>query len=106
MLLPCYSQFVWLEFDSLMNKPVVILSLCRCKYLYLLFDDSFVVNRNYIFTTEGHPLPILSSWHERLPEAYIPSNWTSVQVLVTFFSSGLLNYLKLLSSVSVFACSK
>ncbi|KAK4486093.1 hypothetical protein RD792_008761 [Penstemon davidsonii] len=50
-----------------------------CKYLYLLFDDSFLVNQNYIFTTEGHPLPILSSWHERLPVAYIPSNWTSVK---------------------------
>ncbi|XP_021292127.1 alpha-mannosidase I MNS5 [Herrania umbratica] len=47
-----------------------------CKYLYLLFDDSFLVDRNYIFTTEGHPLPILSSWHERLPETYIPTNWT------------------------------
>ncbi|EYU42528.1 hypothetical protein ABFS82_09G026200 [Erythranthe guttata] len=50
-----------------------------CKYLYLLFDDSFLVNTNYVFTTEGHPLPILSSWHERLPEAYIPSNWTSLK---------------------------
>ncbi|XP_025015053.1 alpha-mannosidase I MNS5 isoform X2 [Ricinus communis] len=50
-----------------------------CKYLYLLFDDSFLVDRNYIFTTEGHPLPVLSAWHERLPEAYIPSNWTSVK---------------------------
>ncbi|KAK4394608.1 Alpha-mannosidase I MNS5 [Sesamum angolense] len=50
-----------------------------CKYLYLLFDDSFLANKNYIFTTEGHPLPILSSWHERLPEAYLPSNWTSVK---------------------------
>ncbi|THG04484.1 hypothetical protein TEA_022656 [Camellia sinensis var. sinensis] len=29
-----------------------------CKYLYLLFDDSFLVGRNYIFTTEGHPLPV------------------------------------------------
>lgn len=38
-----------------------------CKYLYLLYDDSFLDNRNYIFTTEGHPLPILSSWHERHP---------------------------------------
>lgn len=47
-----------------------------CKYLYLLFDDSFLIDRNYIFTTEGHPLPILSSWHERLPETYIPTNWT------------------------------
>ncbi|KAL4283087.1 hypothetical protein GQ457_16G024100 [Hibiscus cannabinus] len=47
-----------------------------CKYLYLLFDDSFLVDRNYIFTTEGHPLPILSSWHEKLPETYIPTNWT------------------------------
>ncbi|XP_038688325.1 alpha-mannosidase I MNS5 isoform X2 [Tripterygium wilfordii] len=50
-----------------------------CKYLYLLFDDSFLVDENYIFTTEGHPLPVLSDWHERLPEAYIPTNWTSVK---------------------------
>ncbi|KAG6747024.1 hypothetical protein POTOM_049400 [Populus tomentosa] len=50
-----------------------------CKYLYLLFDDSFLVDRNYIFTTEGHPLPVLSAWHERLPELYIPSNWTYVK---------------------------
>ncbi|KAK1564419.1 hypothetical protein Q3G72_002845 [Acer saccharum] len=47
-----------------------------CKYLYLLFDDSFLVDRNIIFTAEGHPLPVLSSWHEKLPEAYIPANWT------------------------------
>ncbi|XP_019456622.1 PREDICTED: alpha-mannosidase I MNS5 isoform X1 [Lupinus angustifolius] len=47
-----------------------------CKYLYLLFDDSFLLERNYIFTTEGHPLPVLSTWHERLPETYIPTNWT------------------------------
>lgn len=51
-----------------------------CKYLYLLFDDSFLVDRNYIFTTEGHPLPVLSSWHERLPETYIPTNWTFFKV--------------------------
>ncbi|KAJ9163709.1 hypothetical protein P3X46_023348 [Hevea brasiliensis] len=50
-----------------------------CKYLYLLFDDSFLVNRNYIFTTEGHPLPVLSAWHDRLPETYIPSNWTYIK---------------------------
>ncbi|XP_027168460.1 alpha-mannosidase I MNS5 isoform X1 [Coffea eugenioides] len=50
-----------------------------CKYLYLLYDDSFLGDRNYIFTTEGHPLPVLSSWREKLPEAYIPSNWTYVK---------------------------
>ncbi|KAJ7956280.1 alpha-1,2-Mannosidase [Quillaja saponaria] len=50
-----------------------------CKYLYLLFDDSFLADRNYIFTTEGHPLPVLSAWHERLPETYIPANWTFVK---------------------------
>ena len=59
----------------------------RCKYLYLLFNDSFFVDRNYIFTTEGHPLPVVSAWHDRLPEAYIPSNWTSVKV---FFLPSLL----------------
>ncbi|KAF2316039.1 hypothetical protein GH714_040834 [Hevea brasiliensis] len=47
--------------------------------IYLLFDDSFLVNRNYIFTTEGHPLPVLSAWHDRLPETYIPSNWTYIK---------------------------
>uniref|UniRef100_A0A2N9FLF9 alpha-1,2-Mannosidase n=1 Tax=Fagus sylvatica TaxID=28930 RepID=A0A2N9FLF9_FAGSY len=52
-----------------------------CKYLYLLFDDSFLVDRNYIFTTEGHPLPVLSDWHERLPDTYIPTNWSFAQVM-------------------------
>ncbi|CAK9138659.1 unnamed protein product [Ilex paraguariensis] len=58
-----------------------------CKYLYLLFNDSFFVDRNYIFTTEGHPLPVVSAWHDRLPEAYTPSNWTSIKV---FFLPSLL----------------
>lgn len=40
-----------------------------------------MVGKNYIFTTEGHPLPVLSAWHEKLPETYIPSNWTSFEVL-------------------------
>ncbi|KAJ6687837.1 ER DEGRADATION-ENHANCING ALPHA-MANNOSIDASE-LIKE PROTEIN 2 [Salix koriyanagi] len=50
-----------------------------CKYLYLLFDDSFLVDWNHIFTTEGHPLPVLSAWQDRMPEIYIPSNWTYVK---------------------------
>ncbi|KAK3260378.1 hypothetical protein CYMTET_30660 [Cymbomonas tetramitiformis] len=29
-----------------------------CKYLYLLFDDSFMSTDNYIFSTEGHPMPV------------------------------------------------
>ncbi|KAF3329130.1 putative alpha-mannosidase I MNS5 [Carex littledalei] len=48
-----------------------------CKYLYLLYDDSFLAGRNFVFTTEGHPLPVRSLWHERLPVTYNPSNWTS-----------------------------
>ncbi|KAG5229932.1 alpha-mannosidase MNS [Salix suchowensis] len=54
-----------------------------CKYLYLLFDDSFLVDWNHIFTTEGHPLPVLSAWQDRLPEIYIPSNWTYVKCNVS-----------------------
>ncbi|XP_042497494.1 alpha-mannosidase I MNS5-like isoform X2 [Macadamia integrifolia] len=50
-----------------------------CKYLYLLFDDSFLVNKNFIFTTEGHPLPVRSDWHEKLPEIYTPTNWTYIK---------------------------
>ncbi|KAK1427776.1 hypothetical protein QVD17_16471 [Tagetes erecta] len=51
-----------------------------CKYLYLLFDDSPLLGRNYIFTTEGHPLPVLSDWHERLPGTYSCSNMTSIKI--------------------------
>ncbi|OAY79160.1 putative alpha-mannosidase I MNS5 [Ananas comosus] len=47
-----------------------------CKYLYLLYDNSFLADKNYIFTTEGHPLPVRSWWQERLPESHILSNWT------------------------------
>ncbi|XP_055826499.1 alpha-mannosidase I MNS5 isoform X1 [Solanum dulcamara] len=50
-----------------------------CKYLYLLFDDSFLLNQNYIFTTEGHPLPVSGNWHEKLPEAYNLSNGSSIK---------------------------
>ncbi|KAL9289809.1 hypothetical protein ACSQ67_024422 [Phaseolus vulgaris] len=56
----------------------------RCKYLYLLFDDSFVHENNYVFTTEGHPFPVLSNWHEELPQAYVPTNWTFVKVFLQF----------------------
>ncbi|RXH96263.1 hypothetical protein DVH24_008767 [Malus domestica] len=38
-----------------------------------------------IFTTEGHPPPVLSSWHERLPETYIHSNWTCLKVLLLLY---------------------
>eukprot|EP00268_Persea_americana_P045139 TRINITY_DN4588_c1_g1_i2.p1 TRINITY_DN4588_c1_g1~~TRINITY_DN4588_c1_g1_i2.p1 ORF type:complete len:578 (+),score=97.69 TRINITY_DN4588_c1_g1_i2:73-1806(+) len=50
-----------------------------CKYLYLLFNDSFLANQNYIFTTEGHPFPVRSAWHEKLPETYALNNWTSAK---------------------------
>ncbi|KAF3782420.1 putative alpha-mannosidase I [Nymphaea thermarum] len=51
-----------------------------CKYLYLLFDDSFMADRNYIFTTEGHPLPVRSAWHEWLPEIYLPTELAPAKV--------------------------
>lgn len=63
-------------------KESVSSVLCRCKYLYLLYDDTFLLNQNYVFTTEGHPLPVLSDWHERLPETDIPTNRTFVKVCV------------------------
>jgi len=38
-----------------------------CKYLFLLFDeDNFVNKQNFIFTTEGHPLPMNMPWHKNL----------------------------------------
>merc|ERR1712107_860038 len=34
-----------------------------CKYLYLLFNDTFLVRSEYhhVFTTEGHPLPVVGT---------------------------------------------
>lgn len=63
-----------------MLKDVFFIFMNRCKYLYLLFDDSALMGGNYVFTTEGHPLPVVSDWHERLPDSYIPRNWTSIKV--------------------------
>ena len=83
------AQYLWLMYSGHKHEPCssiffhfFFFLIYRCKYLYLLYDDSFLGDRNYIFTTEGHPLPVLSSWREKLPEAYIPSNWTYVKVLV------------------------
>ncbi|KAL5974276.1 Alpha-mannosidase I mns5 [Asimina triloba] len=50
-----------------------------CKYLYLLYDDSFLAGQNYIFTTEGHPLPVKSSWHDRFYQIYLPANWSDIE---------------------------
>ncbi|KAE8812822.1 ER degradation-enhancing alpha-mannosidase-like protein 1 [Hordeum vulgare] len=50
-----------------------------CKYLFLLYDDSFLRNKNYIFTTEGHPFPVMSTWHEKIPRLDVPTNWTVVK---------------------------
>lgn len=47
-----------------------LLYIYRCKYLYLLYDDAFLVDQNYIFTTKGHPLPVRAAWHERLSKVY------------------------------------
>ncbi|KAE8723961.1 putative alpha-mannosidase I MNS5 [Hibiscus syriacus] len=48
---------------------------------YIQVGESIVNSLNSYTKVEGgfasgHPLPILSSWHERLPETYIPTNWT------------------------------
>ncbi|KAL9267296.1 Alpha-mannosidase I MNS5-like protein [Drosera capensis] len=52
----------------------------RCKYLYLLFDDSFLAERNYVCTTEGHPLPVRSDLHDRLPETFFLANYSQIQI--------------------------
>ncbi|PHU11670.1 putative serine/threonine-protein kinase [Capsicum chinense] len=52
----------------------------RCKYLYLFFDESFLLNQSYIFTTEGHPLSVRSNWHEKLPKAYNLSYESSIKL--------------------------
>ncbi|KAF3620027.1 hypothetical protein FXO38_32593 [Capsicum annuum] len=52
----------------------------RCKYLYLFFDESFLLNQSYIFTTEGHPLLVRSNWHEKLPKAYNLSYESSIKL--------------------------
>lgn len=66
--------------NSILEMICFSLLFLRCKYLYLLFNDSFLANQNYIFTTEGHPFPVRSAWHEKLPETYALNNWTSAKV--------------------------
>ncbi|PHT42690.1 putative alpha-mannosidase I MNS5 [Capsicum baccatum] len=51
-----------------------------CKYLYLFFDELFLLNQSYIFTTEGHPLSVRSNWHEKLPKAYNLSYESSIKL--------------------------
>ncbi|XP_024523829.1 alpha-mannosidase I MNS5 isoform X1 [Selaginella moellendorffii] len=36
-----------------------------CKYLYLLFDDSFLDGENHVFSTEGHLFPVNQSWQQQ-----------------------------------------
>lgn len=79
-------EFCYQENQLGLHIKIMSPSLYRCKYLYLLFDDTFLVGQNYIFTTEGHPLPVLSSWHERLPEAYGLTNGTSIKVFLPLSS--------------------
>ncbi|CAI5461801.1 unnamed protein product [Closterium sp. Yama58-4] len=53
-----------------------------CKYLYLLFDESALERgniHNYIFSTEGHILPVLPQWHHSPPHHQTsPEGQTSV----------------------------
>lgn len=47
-----------------------------CKYLYLLFDKDNYVNRHatkYIFTTEGHIIPVLAKLRREKPAAAAPA---------------------------------
>ncbi|XP_013391623.1 ER degradation-enhancing alpha-mannosidase-like protein 1 [Lingula anatina] len=48
-----------------------------CKYLYLLFDKDHHLNKeaaSYIFTTEGHILPISPRWREKPWEEYLEND--------------------------------
>ncbi|XP_024160578.1 cyclin-D4-2-like [Rosa chinensis] len=54
-----------------------------CKFLDLLFNDSFLVEQKYVITTEGHPLPVLSSWQDRL----LASKLTGLQSRSCFYQN-------------------
>ncbi|GJP49467.1 hypothetical protein CLOM_g8666 [Closterium sp. NIES-68] len=48
-----------------------------CKYLYLLFDEAALERgniHNYVFSTEGHILPVLPQWHHSPRRLYQPSH--------------------------------
>ena len=55
-----------------------------CKYLHLLFDPSFMRGRNVVFSTEGHPFPVLAwraatSTATDVRENSVPAAKTSTQ---------------------------
>eukprot|EP01025_Chloroclados_australasicus_P003930 TRINITY_DN10939_c1_g1_i6.p1 TRINITY_DN10939_c1_g1~~TRINITY_DN10939_c1_g1_i6.p1 ORF type:complete len:751 (-),score=105.65 TRINITY_DN10939_c1_g1_i6:337-2589(-) len=47
-----------------------------CKYLYLLFDDSFLKQDEFVFTTEGHPIPVLHSIQSQQRYGPVEANLT------------------------------
>ena len=64
----CHLHFVYGSWNNIVSPQTAVIRFshstagCSCKYLYLLFDDTFLANRNYVFSTEGHPLPVLYLW--------------------------------------------
>lgn len=55
------------------------------KYLYLLFDPENKINKgNYIFNTEAHPFPVVSSTHSKAEKYYsqeLNPEWTNNRVI-------------------------
>lgn len=42
------------------------------KYLYLLFNSSFLDSGSFVFTTEGHPLPVIDEFRGRRTGRQLP----------------------------------
>eukprot|EP01125_Pyxidicula_operculata_P021232 TRINITY_DN80_c0_g1_i6.p1 TRINITY_DN80_c0_g1~~TRINITY_DN80_c0_g1_i6.p1 ORF type:complete len:563 (-),score=78.30 TRINITY_DN80_c0_g1_i6:1510-3198(-) len=66
---PCgYASVADVETSRLEDRMDSYFLSETCKYLYLLFDDNNFLHKSpFIFTTEGHPLPLNLPWHRNPP---------------------------------------
>lgn len=54
--------------ENVLNNFVVLMVVCRLKYLYLMFrEDDLLPLDKWVFNTEAHPFPIFawSGWERR-----------------------------------------
>ncbi|XP_047180216.1 alpha-mannosidase I MNS5 isoform X2 [Vigna umbellata] len=71
---------VWKRYGVLPERYLLDHQMIHPTEKYYPLRPELAESTFYLYqATKGHPLPLLSNWHEELPEAYVPTNWTFVK---------------------------
>ncbi|XP_022639265.1 alpha-mannosidase I MNS5 isoform X2 [Vigna radiata var. radiata] len=71
---------VWKRYGVLPERYLLDHQMIHPTEKYYPLRPELAESTFYLYqATKGHPLPVLSNWHEELPEAYVPTNWTFVK---------------------------